>query len=180
MKWGGLLVSGDDVGKLVVDRSRRLRRELARAFGEDILRGERLRRSLLAQRAFAGPSESATLNQIVHPPLLRELNRQIHRARRSTGRVAVVVDAALLAEWGPERVYWDALIGVWAPFALRRRRLRRSGWSDRQISGRARSQMSWTARRAMLNYVVKNDADLSQLERRARLCWQKVLSFTCR
>lgn len=175
-EWGGILVSGDLVGKDVVDRSRRLRGELVRVFGDAIVRGDRLQRSLLAKRAFASVSAARMLNQIVHPALIKELNRRVRRAQRSRQHCAVVIDAALLAEWGPQRVHWDRLVGVWAPLEIRRKRMSKRGWSASQVSARARCQMSWTARRAMVDYVVKNDGSLSLLERRARLCWQKVLS----
>jgi len=175
-RWGGTLISGDAVGKDVVIRSAGLRRQLAKAFGDDILGGHGIRRVLLARRAFATAESTERLNRIIHPFLLKELNQRIQQARTSPKHRAVVVDAALLAEWGPGKVYWDYLVGVWAPMALRRRRLRQRGWSDDEITRRARRQMAWTKRRAMVDWVVKNDGDLAQLERRARLCWQKILS----
>ena len=177
--WGGILISGDGVGKDVVDQSPRLRDELIRVFGDDIIRRGNIDRSLLAQRAFVSPTAADQLNRIVHPHLLKELNRRIQGARQRRQYAAVVVDAALLAEWGPKRVYWDCLIGVWAPLALRQRRLRRRGWTNSEIAARSRCQMSWIARRSMADYVVKNDGSLTLLKRRARLCWEKILSSHC-
>jgi dephospho-CoA kinase len=152
-----------------------VRRELATAFGGDIFRGRILKRALLAERAFASPAATDLLNHIVHPCLLKELNQRIQKARQSRKHKAVVVDAALLAEWGLGRTHWDFLIGVWAPLALRRQRLSARGWSDRQITARARRQMSWAKRRTIVDFVVKNDGSLTQLEHRARLCWEKML-----
>jgi dephospho-CoA kinase len=178
-RWGAILVSGDEMGRIVVGRSARLRRQLATAFGSDIIRRGHLNRALLAERAFATPEQTERLNRLVHPALLKELNRRVAKARHSREHEAVVIDAALLAEWGPARVRWDVLVGVWAPMRLRRRRMRKRGWSDSEVAARARTQMSWTQRRAMVDYVVKNDGTLAQLERRARLCWKKILSSPC-
>ncbi|MBI5868818.1 MAG: dephospho-CoA kinase [candidate division Zixibacteria bacterium] len=176
VRWGGVMVSGDEIGKQVVDRSRQLRGKLVKGFGRDIIRGGRIVRARLAEKAFSSRQSTARLNRLVHPYLLRELNRQISRARRVPGCQAVIVDAALLAEWGRRRVRWDTLVGVWAPLTVRRRRLRKRGWDDRQINGRIRAQMSWRARRQMADYVVKNDGSLAALERRARFCWGKIIS----
>lgn len=176
VRWGGVLVSGDDIGKLVVDRSAPLRRKLVRAFGADILRAGRVHRPRLASKAFASRQATTLLNQLVHPYLLRELNRQIARASSVKGCRAVVVDAALLAEWGRKRVRWDHLVGVWASVAERTKRLKRRGWNPQEIKGRMRGQMSWNARRRMADYVVKNDGSLATLERRARFCWGKIIS----
>lgn len=177
VRWGGLLISGDEIGKRVVDQSVGLRRRLVGAFGPDILKGGRIQRSVLAEKAFATRESAELLNRLVHPLLLRELNREIDRAARSPGRRAVIVDAALLAEWGRRRVHWDCLVGVWAPLALRKEWLRKRGWTDDQIRGRMRGQLTWRERREIVDCVVKNDGSLAMLERRARLCWEKVLSY---
>ena len=175
-EWGGFLISGDEIGNKIVDESAGLRRKLVSAFGPDILAGGRVRRSVLAQKAFSSRECTELLNRLVHPPLLRELNRQIDRAARSRRFQAVIVDAALLTEWGRHRVRCDWLVGVWAPLYLRKRRLRRRGWSDDQIQGRMRGQMPWESRRKMVDCIVKNDDSVTTLKRRARLCWEKVVS----
>jgi len=159
-----------------VNQSASLRRRLVTVFGPDILTGGKVRRSVLAQKAFSSSESAEFLNHLVHPPLLRELNREIERAARSGRHRAVIVDAALLAEWGRRRVHCDCLVGVWAPLALRNERLRQRGWGDDQIRGRMRSQMPWRARRELVDCVVKNDGSLAMLRRRARLCWEKALS----
>lgn len=176
-RWGAVVVSGDNIGRAVVDASPRLRWQLARAFGADILRRGHLDRALLAERAFAGRDGILRLNSIVHPPLVREMQRQIRRARRRPEVRAVVVDAALLVEWGQGQIGWDWLVGVWAPWQIRRARLHRKGWTDRQIRDRAGGQATWAARRRICNLVVKNDASTAILQRRARLCWEKMVSL---
>jgi dephospho-CoA kinase len=176
-RWGAVVVSGDDIGRAVVDASPSLRRQLARAFGADILRRGHLDRALLAQRAFAGRDGILRLNALVHPPLVREMQKQIRRAQHRPGVKAVVVDAALLVEWGRGKIGWDRLVGVWAPWRIRRARLHRKGWTDRQIHDRARGQTTWAARRQICELVVKNDASVAILQRRARLCWEKMVSL---
>jgi len=175
-RWGAAVVSGDDIGRDVLNTSASVRRQLAKTFGSDILRGDRIVRSRLATRAFRDDDSILKLNAIVHPPLIRELNLQVARARRSRTHAAVVIDAALLAEWGIGKIEWDILIGVWAPRRLRVQWLRQRGWTDEDIRSRMRRQMPWTQRRKLVDCVVKNDDTLTMLERRARHCWQKVLS----
>jgi dephospho-CoA kinase len=174
--WGGVVISGDQIGHEVVERSPRLQRQLRAAFGEGILRGRSIDRARLAERAFASPEATRQLNDLIHPLLLRELNRRIRHASRCPGVKAVVVDAALLAEWGRESVRLDKLVGIWAPLHLRRARLQRRGWSERQIRDRSRRQLSWNKRRVLCDCVVKNDAVRAVLRERARFCWEKILS----
>ncbi|MBD3298622.1 MAG: dephospho-CoA kinase [candidate division Zixibacteria bacterium] len=176
VSWGAALVSGDEIGRCVLDHSSTVRRRLARAFGSDILNGDQVRRDILADRAFASNDSILALNSIVHPPLIRELNKQVARLCRSGAHPAVVIDAALLAEWGVGRIHWDALVAVWAPQRLRMKWMRKRGWSDREIRARIRRQMPWTERRKLADFIVKNDSSLSVLKRRARHCWEKIVS----
>lgn len=176
--WGGVIVNGDQIGHQIISSSATVRRQLARTFGADILRGERVRRDVLAARAFADDDSVLKLNAIVHPPLIRQLNREVRRARQRTDKAAVIIDAALLAEWGIGRIEWNYLVGIWAPRRLRVRWLKGRGWSEADIRARMRRQMPWSQRRTLVDCVVKNDATLTLLERRARHCWQKMLSFS--
>ena len=176
VRWGGVLISGDEIGRQVLNQSVALRQRLVAAFGDAILRRGRVRRAVLAERAFATRESIDRLNRLVHPSLLRELRRQIESATRSRHYQVVVVDAALLAEWGRPRVRWDYLVGVWAPRDMRKRRLLERGWTNDQIRARMRSQMPWQERRKLLDYVVKNVGSVAMLRGRARQCWEKVLS----
>lgn len=175
--WAGVVVSGDKVGHEVVDRSRTLRVQLARAFGEDILHGGQVNRRLLAERAFASPTKVRTLNKLVHPPLIRELNRQVRAAQKRPGVRAVFIDAALLVEWGTGKIHWDILVGVDAPHRLRHKRLRDRGLTTTQIGRFSRAQMPWNQKRKHCDFIVKNDTSLAILRQRTRLCWDKMLSF---
>lgn len=171
------MISGDHVGHEVVEHSRALRAQLARAFGEDILDGGQVNRRLLAERAFASLAKVRILNGLVHPPLINELNRQVRCALNKPGARAVVIDAALLVEWGLGKIDWDALVGVDAPYRLRHKRLRDRGLSTSQIRRFSRAQLPWSQKRSYCDFIVKNDTTLAILRQRTRLCWDKVLSF---
>jgi dephospho-CoA kinase len=175
--WGAVVISGDEVGREVVDSSATVRRALATNFGNDILVGGRLNRRLLGERAFAGATSIEKLNRIVHPPLVRRLKVAVSRARRDSRAKAVVIDAALLVEWGMGLLHWDILVGVWAPRPVRVRRLRARGLAPAQIRAIERAQMPWPRKRRYCDLLVKNDSTPADLRREARLCWQNLLSL---
>jgi len=176
-RWGGVVISGDRIGHDVLSRSESVRRKLAHAFGDDIIRSGKVQRGVLAERAFVDDKSIRRLNAIIHPLLIRQLNEAVGAARRSRRFKAVVIDAALLAEWGVGRIKWDYLVGIWAPRHRRLGWLRKRGWADAEIRARMRRQMPWVRRRRMVDCIVKNDGSLSALERRARHCWEKMLSL---
>jgi|CXWL01.1.fsa_nt_gi dephospho-CoA kinase len=173
-EWGAAVISADQIGRDAIESSATLRRRLAASFGRDILASGILDRALLARRAFALPESVLRLNQMVHPPLIRALNQRVDELRRSRP-VAVVIDAALLVEWGAGRIHWDRLIGVWAPRRLRYQRLRTRGVTEAQIVAFEQAQAPWTVKRALCDFIVKNDASRRELRSRARHCWEKLL-----
>jgi len=172
---GAVVISGDAVGHDVVERSVSLRRRLARAFGRDILSDTGIDRALLARRAFATKEANRTLNALVHPPLLRELRRRIRTARVRRGVPVVIVDAALLVEWGRDAVTWDRLIGVWAPERERLSRLAHRGWTAAEVRRRTRCQIPWREKRKHCDGIVNNTGSRAQLRRQAKLCWQNTV-----
>jgi len=170
---GAVIISGDQVGHEVVDRDARLQRQLARWFGAAILGKRGLHRRKLAQRAFATPENQKRLNDVVHPALIAELKRRVRAARRGPNVPLVVVDAALLVEW-KRKVPVDVLVAVWASRANRRRWLRQRGWSAAEIGLRMRSQLPFSARRAVADVVIRNDRDVEALRRKVARLWQKL------
>ncbi len=173
-KRGATVISGDEIGHYVVDRNHSLQEALARVFGEDIFEDNKINRQMLARRAFASSEGRAQLNQLVHPVLIKELNRQIAVALKSSGVPLIVVDAALLVEWG-KQVPVDIMVAVRASRARRFKWLRKRGWSKSEIRDRMKAQLPFSARAALADYVVRNDGDLAALQRKAVRLWQKLL-----
>lgn len=88
----------------------------------------------------------------------------------------MVIDAALLVEWGMGKIPWDHLVGVAAPYNLRMHRLKQRGLTRTQIQRFSTAQMPWQKKRTYCDFIVKNDSSLTILRQRARLCWEKMLS----
>lgn len=175
-KWGGVTISGDKIGHAVLTDSMPVRKQLIQTFGSDIVVDGKIDRTVLAHRAFVRPSNVLRLNSIVHPALIRRINQEVRANSRKQSVRAVVIDAALLVEWGMGRIHWDYLVGVEAPYDLRMGRLRARGMTVSQIRRFSAAQMSWHKKRRYCDFIVKNDTSLTILRRRARFCWDKILS----
>ena len=71
---GAIIISGDELGREVVEESPEVLKELGEAFSEEILdENGRLNRRKLAELAFRDPVSKKKLNDIIHPHLLRRL-----------------------------------------------------------------------------------------------------------
>ena len=78
--------------------------DVVRKFGRDILASDgSVDRARLAAVVFADGGKLASLNAIVHPRVLRELDRELERLARVDPHGVAVVEAALLIESGYHR-----------------------------------------------------------------------------
>ena len=171
---GAKRIDADRVGHRVIERPEILR-DLLAAFGEDLINpaGE-LNRRELGRRAFADEASCTRLNQIVHPLLEKELKNQIDRARNPGSENVVVVDAALIFEWGDLQRF-DVIVVVDAKEEVRIERLIRGGMiSEAEVRRRMACQMPVEEKAARADWVVDNNGSLQDLRREAEHLWPKL------
>jgi dephospho-CoA kinase len=168
---GAESVSGDEVGHDVLDEEPTVRSRLVEAFGGDILdvRGHIDRRAL-AERAFHSETALGRLNQVVHPLLVARLRERIAR-HRSKGKGILVVDAALIPEWGMEPEV-DVLVHVTAPRDDRVRRwCEARGCTTEDFGRREQGQLPEDLKIRNAHVVVHNDMDRKELPKKAGILW---------
>jgi dephospho-CoA kinase len=135
---------------------------LVQAFGAGVRNADGgIDRTALGARVFGHPDRLSTLNAIVHPPLLRELERRIEEAR-TRGVPVLILEAALLLQWGPPG-FVDRVVGVLAPESARRARLRAKGLEAAQTERRMASHGGPAADDPRLDRVIVNDGTLDEL-----------------
>ncbi len=179
-KKGAKVISGDEVGKEVVEKNQVVLRKLVNTFGKGILNTKgRLNRRKLGEIAFSDEKNKEKLNKIVHPELLRELKRRItkfRKARKSRNKKQIlVIDAALIVEW---KLYTelDQLILVTSTRKKRLERLKSLGLSKKIASDRIRRQVTDSHRRRYADFVISNNGSLKQLKGKAQALWHKLVS----
>ena len=175
-KKGATILSGDQIGKEVVEKNKRVLKELVQAFGGNILnRDGTLNRRKLGEIAFATKEGRDSLNEIIHPYLLKELRRRIESLRKKDKEVAVV-DGALIVEWGLEKEL-DFLIFVESKRKDKIKRLQKmKGYSQKEASDRIRSQLPEITKRRLADFVIRNDEGLAGLREKANRLWVEIIS----
>ncbi len=160
---GWCLIDADLIGREVVGESRDMVDALASAFGEDIITPEGiLDRRLVAKRAFANPAETAKLNSIVHPELIRWLSARIQE-QRSRGE-QTVVDCALIFEWGIEASF-DLVVCVQADREKRIDRIvRRDGRTQVEVKRFFGAQLPEAEKVRRSDLVLSNNGSVERLE----------------
>ena len=174
---GAVVLDADQVGHDVIEIPS-VRAKLVARFGADIVTGaDTLDRRELGRRAFVDSESKNALESIVRAPLQKELWKRVRAAEQSLGaQGVVVVDAALILEWGQSESF-DRLIVVTASDEQSISRLHSGrGLSAGEVRQRMASQTSSEHQIAQADIVVDNDGDLKALQSAAERIWLTLRS----
>jgi dephospho-CoA kinase len=166
---GAVVIDADRVGHEVTEQDPEVHAALALEYGPDVYGPDgRLDRARVAARVFADAEARERLDRIVHPRLVARLVGRLDELRARGFRGVVVLDAALLLEWGLEREC-DAVIAMTAPAEEQVRRLGRlRGWSAAEAARRLAAQRSDEAFRAAADLTLDNSGSPEGLEQEVR------------
>lgn len=175
-KKGAIILSGDEIGKEVVEKNKKVLQELVTTFGKEILnKNKNLNRRKLGEIAFASKKSKDLLNSIVHPYLLRELRKRIKSLKNKNYGGVVVIDAALIVEWGLQKEL-DYLIFVESKREDKIKRLQKQkGYSRKEALDRIKSQLPEITKKRLADFVIKNDKGLEELKRKAESIWERIV-----
>ena len=159
---GCAVIDADKVARAVTQEDADCLRQLAGAFGADILREDgTLNRRLLASRAFATHEGERRLNAITHPPIMRRIHK-LTEEYFSNGAPLVVLDAPLLFESGSDG-QCAATVAVLAAQKTRLARIMaRDGLTEEEALLRINAQPADEYYRSRADYTLYNDGQTQQ------------------
>ena len=173
---GAVTADADAIAREILEPGEPTLTEVARAFGDDLLREDgSLDRALLASRVFGGAGADervARLNAITHP-VIEERAWSILRGAPE-GSLAVY-DIPLLVE-GDHADRFDAVVIVDASLEERVKRLEGRGVAPEDARARIRAQASSEERRAIATIWIDNEGSAEELEEVAHLVYERWLT----
>ena len=143
--------------------------ELVRNFGNEILENQNntsgkksISRNKLRQTVFKEEKKVSVLNSIMHPPIVKEMRRQIEELRKSYK--TVFVEVQLLFEAKLEKEF-DIIVLVYADKKTQLERvLKRDGRKEEEVQQIINAQMDMTEKRRLSNYIIENNGDSEMLD----------------
>jgi dephospho-CoA kinase len=169
--WGAAVLDADQVVRDLQRSGTPVYRRIVERFGPGIVdaHGE-LDRPALRRLILADAAARADLNAIVHPAVRAQREGLVAAARAGGARI-IVADIPLLFEASDPAEY-DAVVLVDAPASLRRQRLvTMRGLPPEDADRLIAAQLPSEGKRRRSDFVIDNDGDRMQLERRARDVW---------
>jgi dephospho-CoA kinase len=178
---GARVLDADRIGHEVTDRDPEVREALLAEYGPAVYREDgTLNRALVATAVFANHEALQSLNRLVHPRILRSLRAQLAHLVEQGFHGPVVVDAALLLDWGFEREC-DAIVAVIAPEQSQLDRLAESRrWSERESRARLAAQRPDTELAAAADEVLDNRGTPAELASAASDVLDRLLAAHAR
>jgi dephospho-CoA kinase len=170
---GAVKIDADQVGKALLEDDA-IKARIVEAFGESVLgAGGEINTYRLGEAAFADGASATKLNDITRGPLVGEIMARVEDLRGSAD--VIVVDAALLPEWGGH-AWLDFLIVVDSDEETCVRRLaERSRFDEDAARARMACQLSREDKKRYADLVISNDGSEQDLVEKAREAYETVL-----
>jgi len=171
---GAVVIDADALGHEVTAEDQAVRAALSAEYGDDVYGPAGLDRARVAAVVFRDPAARERLNRLVHPRIVDRIRSRLDGLRADGFHGTVVVDAALLLDWGFEREC-DAVIAVTAPRDAQLERLRaQRGWSDAEAARRLDAQRPAEQFAALADATLVNDGTPAELERNALAALERL------
>jgi dephospho-CoA kinase len=154
-----------------------IKNSLAVTFGEHILNenGE-IDRSKLGPIVFDNPDRLRTLNELVHPSVIRRMRDEIERRLTSAEHKVVMIVVPLLIETNMTGMV-DTVVLVYADEEIQLRRLIQRGLSQEDAQKRIRSQMSSREKARFADFIINNNGLLSDTTKQVKQVWKSLMDM---
>lgn len=173
---GADFINADLVGHQIYLPEKEAWQDIVDTWGEEVLMPDRtINRQKLGSIVFSDPEALARLNQITHPRIYAELEKEV--ALRKSGKCdkkALVVEAAILieAKWFP---LFDKIWVVVTDQETAIKRLTESkGMTRQQASGRIDAQLSNQQRIRYADVVIENSGTLDEVRKQVEKAWEEL------
>ena len=178
---GARVLDADRAGHDVTDHDPEVREALLAEYGPAVyLDDGTLNRRLVAAMVFASPEALARLNRLVHPRIVQRLRAELAAMVAAGFRGVVVVDAALMLDWGFEREC-DAVLAVIAPDESQRSRLQLArGWTEAEAAKRLGAQKPNAFFAAAADEVIDNRGSEAELAAAAAQAFDRIVAAHAR
>ena len=164
-KAGAELIDADEIAHAVLEGDAEVKRRIIERWGAACLGADgEISRARLAGIVFARPDDLAELNRIMHPGIIREIDRKIENVRQQNAAKWIVLDAALLFETGLDSTC-DITVFVQADLNTRVERARQRGWDADDLDRRQQAQLPPEYKSERSQYAVNNDGSRYETER---------------
>jgi dephospho-CoA kinase len=174
--FGAKVLDADEVAREVLLPGQPAWTKLRRAFGQEFFHSDgTVKRKQMRKLVFADPEKRSQLNAIVHPEVMKEINRRSEILSSSVQTGVLLVDVPLLLEVGVANRF-DKVVVVYVSKSVQVNRLQqRDGISEEEAKQSLKAQMALSKKVEQADYVIDNSGTLEETQAQVQRVWQELL-----
>jgi len=171
---GARVLSADDVVHELMSPKSEVWKAIVTEFGKEILKPDgNIDRATLGRIVFNDPKKKARLEQIIHPPVLQYLAREVEEFR-AKGAGVLVLEIPLLVETSSISLV-DKVLVVNAEQERQIERLQyRYGINTSEAMARIRSQLPIADKLKIADFIISADDSLEETKDQVRRLWTSI------
>jgi dephospho-CoA kinase len=157
-----------------------VKQQVVSTFGESVLDDKgNIDRQKLGRMVFGNPDYLSSLEEIVHPPVIKTISAETKQKLASGGSTAVVVNVPLLIEKNLMHTV-DFVVLVHADEDVQVQRLAQRGLSREEALQRIQSQMPSSEKAQFSDFIIYNNGSLSDTAKQAKEIWKALMETICK
>lgn len=144
------------------------------AFGLDFLDEQgAVNRQKMGKLVFSDPVQRKKLEAIMHPLIIKSIQRKI-RGYFDQGKPLVLVEAALLMESGNDKIFHGTIVVSCSQAQQLARLMARDGFSKKEAMRRIQSQWSIEKKIEKATFVIDNVGSIENLRQKVKSVYEKI------
>jgi dephospho-CoA kinase len=175
---GVRVIDADEIAHEVVRPGGAAWRKLRETFGPEFFQPDgTLNRQRLRRLVFADAEKRSQLNAIVHPEVMREINKRSEGIESEDPTAILMIDIPLLMEVGATDRF-DCVVVVYVEKSVQYDRLmKRDGLSKEEASQALEAQMDLRRKAEKADHVIDNSGGLEETEAQVQKVWQELAAL---
>jgi len=175
---GAKVLDADEVAREVVLPGRPAWTKLRETFGSEFFRSDgKLRRSRLRRLVFPDPERRSRLNAIVHPEVMRAIERRSEELISLDEDAVLLVDVPLLLEGGMAQRFDKVIVVYVSRSAQIERLMQRDGLSLEEAGQALSAQMDLGEKVKQADFVIDNSGTLEETQGQVEKVWKELVAL---
>lgn len=172
---GACVLSADEIVHKMLSPNSEISQRVLELFGEDILSNGSIDHKKIANNVFNFPQNLQKLEDLLHPFVRKEIDREYQILNRKKDCLLLVVEVPLLFETSYE-TYFDKTIAVISKSEVSYKRFSDNiGYNKGEYSKRVARQLSNEEKAVRADYTITNNDDLKSLKKQVRIIYDELI-----
>lgn len=174
-EFGAYVVNADAIVHKILSPETILGQKVIETLGSDVINHGKFDRRKIAEKVFNSPSLLKSLEHILHPEVVFEIERQYKELEKTNEYSLFVAEIPLLFEIGQQKFYDFTIVVSAEDSVCRKRFIESTGLSDEDYSKRMARQWPLEKKIALADFVIHNNESPIELKEEVRTCLKSMI-----